>query len=367
MAVKRDEITKKWYCVGYVSIDGKKQWYKKRGFEKKSDAIEEEIKIRKKLKLKKDQSQKKFKDLKDEYLKYAESRVKRSTITKDVYALNKWSEVIGNVPIIDLDKTKIQTIIDKWDSMYTKRYVEKLYYVLSACLEYALKQDYILANPIRKVERSNRPNEKPQEMEIWEPEEFEQFLSVIDDNMYRSFFMILFYMGMRKGECLALQWKDIDIERKTINIEKTTGARDRLLDPPYTTPKTRNSYRIITMPDVLVDQLRKYRDDVSGWYGFSDDAFLFGTDRPMPAENIRRNFNKYIKESGVKPIRIHDLRHSHASYLINNMSAGFTDFDIAKRLGDTVATLHNTYAHWFKRKDENIVNFINLDTKKAPE
>ena len=43
------------------------------------------------------------------------------------------------------------------------------------------------------------------------------------------------------------------------------------------------------------------------------------------------------------------------------MSAGFTDYDIAKRLGDTVATLHNTYAHWFKRKDENIINFMNMD------
>ncbi|MEG0366253.1 MAG: site-specific integrase, partial [Coprobacillus sp.] len=57
-------------------------------------------------------------------------------------------------------------------------------------------------------------------------------------------------------------------------------------------------------------------------------------------------------------IRIHDLRHSHASYLINNMSDKYTDFDVAKRLGDTVQTLHDTYAHWFKQADKAIIEMM---------
>ena len=59
--------------------------------------------------------------------------------------------------------------------------------------------------------------------------------------------------------------------------------------------------------------------------------------------------------------RFHELSHSHASFLINNMSAGFTDFDIAKRLGDTVATLHNTYAHWLKAADKGIIDFMDKE------
>ena len=90
---------------------------------------------------------------------------------------------------------------------------------------------------------------------------------------------------------------------------------------------------------------------------------------PIPAETIRRVFDNYIKETNLKlredeqipRIRIHDLRHSHASYLINNMSNGFTDYDIAKRLGDTIETLHNTYAHWFKTKDSKIIEFMDND------
>ena len=67
----------------------------------------------------------------------------------------------------------------------------------------------------------------------------------------------------------------------------------------------------------------------------------------------------------IPSIRIHDLRHSHASYLINNMAAGFTDFDIAKRLGDTVSTLHSTYAHWFKSADKSIIDFMDKDIADA--
>ena len=80
----------------------------------------------------------------------------------------------------------------------------------------------------------------------------------------------------------------------------------------------------------------------------------------MAAGFDRKRKNKNAMSAGLKQIRIHDFRHSHASFLINNMAgAGFSDFDIAKRLGDTVETLHNTYAHWFDTKDKSIVDMMN--------
>lgn len=361
MSVKRDEKSGKWYYHGYVSINGEKIWYKKRGFDRKTDAIDEERKKRKDLLLENDIDYIPFSKLVREYLNYAKTHIKKSSYIKRESAINKWVYKFGDIDVHKISKLMIQDVIDEWDKTYSKRYVEKLYYALSACLEYAFRKDYITNNPIRKVERSKRPNEKPKEMQIWEPYEFNQFISFVDDIMYKSLFMILFYMGLRKGECLALQWKDINFSDNTIRIEKTSGDRDRLNNPPYTTPKTNNSYRTITMPTVLVKQLKQYKEYCSNFYGCSNDSFLFGMDRPLAHETLRRTFVNYLKISEVKTIRIHDLRHSHASYLINNMSAGFTDYDIAKRLGDTVATLHNTYAHWFKRKDENIINFMNMD------
>ena len=92
---------------------------------------------------------------------------------------------------------------------------------------------------------------------------------------------------------------------------------------------------------------------------------MFGYYKPISPQTVQRRFDEAYnkakeKDDGLPKIRIHDFRHSHASFLINNMAgAGFSDFDIAKRLGDTVETLHNTYAHWFDTKDKSIVDMMN--------
>lgn len=375
MAVNKDKIDGKWYCSGCVIVHGEKIWYKRRGFDNKWQAINAEKETRKELENKKEYTT--LNKLVEDYKEYSKTRLKDSSLTKNKYVFDMWCERFGECPLNEFDKYKIQPYIDELDVKYSKKYVAKIFYVFNACMRYGVKNDYLDYNPLDKVERSKRPNEAPKEMKFWEPDDFNKFISVIDDEMYKTFFMILFFMGIRRGECIALQWKDIDFNANTITISKTSGQRDRLKNPPYTTPKTKNSYRTITMPDILSKQLQSYKRSVSDFYGFSEQSFVFGIDLPMPAENIRRAFHKYIHKANhelklesemnnteyrpIEEIRIHDLRHSHASYLINNMSAGFTDFDIAKRLGDTVETLHETYAHWFKRKDENIINFMNMD------
>ena len=92
-----------------------------------------------------------------------------------------------------------------------------------------------------------------------------------------------------------------------------------------------------------------------------DATKALGADVVLHGEVYDDAYNKAKeKDDGLPKIRIHDFRHSHASFLINNMAgAGFSDFDIAKRLGDTVETLHNTYAHWFDTKDKSIVDMMN--------
>ena len=100
---------------------------------------------------------------------------------------------------------------------------------------------------------------------------------------------------------------------------------------------------------------------------WSKDCFLFGITEPVSAETLRRYFKEYIALAGVKEIRIHDLRHSHASYLINNMTDDYTVYDIAKRLGDRVDTVLSTYAHWFKAADRRLVDSMNrnMDNKQS--
>ena len=229
-----------------------------------------------------------------------------------------------------------------------------------------------------RVYRDARKNERRKEMLFWEPSDFNRFIKCFEDDiMYETLFMLLYYMGCRKGEALALHWRDVDFNSKTITIDKTIDFMNGKRESP---PKTNNSYRTITMPNVLVHQMKRCYAESSTWANFEgEDSYVFGNDTVLAEQTIRRRLNKGVeivngsldslkdplqaKMIGPIPrIRVHDFRHSHASYLINNMNKGFTDYDIAKRLGDTIETLHNTYSHWFKTKDEDIINFMNQDT-----
>lgn len=328
MSVIKDEKSGKWYVHGYVIIGDKKRWYKKRGFQKKSNALDYERKCRQELLEEKySTSEIFFKDLVSEFLKGSKGNIKESTIEKYKSSLNKWNEYIGEYKLCNIDQELLQDVIDKFDNKYSKKYVSGLYYALSSCFEFAITKKHLKHNPIRNAKQSKRIDEKKKEMLFWEPEEFNIFISSVNDLMYRTFFMILFFMGVRKGEALALQWKDIDFEFNTININKTTSPKDRNKKIPYTTPKTKNSYRTITMPQILVKQLKLYNAECRNYYGYSKDSFVFGLDKPLATETIRRHYNYFFKKANhelklsceknyqeyepLKKIRIHDFRHPY--------------------------------------------------------
>nr|DAW62022.1 MAG TPA: Integrase [Caudoviricetes sp.] len=367
MAQKKDQKTGKWYFYGKYKKDGVFKNYKKRGFKTKREAVLAEEKFL--LELTRSQNNITLSQLMDKYLANAKTQVKESTVDNNQGALKKWVRKFGDMYVSEITRAELQDFVDELDARYSKRYVEKIFYCGNTMFNYGLTKELIDKNPLTGVERDKRPNEMKKEMLFWEPDEFEKFIANVDDIMWKTFFSTLYMMGIRRGECIALTWKDIDFVKKTMSIYKTSSAKQRNKKVKYTTPKTKNSYRIITIPDALLSLLKEWKSVESTFSGFSENSFVFGNDLPLPAENIRRNFIRYIKltndklrdEEKIQQIRIHDLRHSHASYLINNMEKGFSDYDIAKRLGDTLETLHNTYAHWFKTKDSKIIDFMNMD------
>lgn len=365
MAQQKDSKTGKWMYYGsYLNYHGERIQYKKRGFATKKDARKAEDIYREQIinPIK----HMTFRILCDEYLVVAKKTLKSSSLndTKDVF--RRLCKDIGELQISDINENILQDYIDKLDEKYTKQYVEKLYYKINVVLDYAVSKEYISKNPLKKVHTNTRKDEIQTSMCFWEPNDFNEFIKVVDSELYFTLFSFLYYMGVRKGEALALTWKDIDFKERSVKITKNVATR---LNNKITTPKTSNSIRTISMSKKLTDIMIKWKAHEDTIYDFSDDCFVFGTIKPLSAETIRRNFNTYIKKANenlnddeqIPKIRIHDLRHSHASYLINNMSAGFTDFDIAKRLGDTVSTLHSTYAHWFKSADKNIIDFMDND------
>ena len=136
-------------------------------------------------------------------------------------------------------------------------------------------------------------------------------------------FQVLFYTGMRCGELLALQIKDFDAAKKSINICGTYHRYDRT--DIITDPKSDNSKRVITIPDFLVEELQNLLQKIYS---------------PEPTDRIKR-------------IRVHDLRHSHVSLLIN---MGFPALLIAERIGDTVDMVNKIYGHLYPNRHREVAD-----------
>ena len=189
---------------------------------------------------------------------------------------------------------------------------------------------------------------------FWTLEEYEKFLASIDkDSRYYVLFETLFWTGMRIGELLALTKEDVDLKNNQININKTfyrTGGKDII-----TSPKTEQSIRVVEIPQFLADELREYLEHV---YELPDTERIF----PVGQEAVQHKLKYHIEQSGVERIRVHDLRHSHASYLINQ---GVEPLLIKDRLGhkDIKITL-NTYGHLYPNQQKKGGEFIRCKQNK---
>ncbi len=302
-----------------------------------------------------------------------ETRIKGSSRVVYKERLGKVYPIIGTKKINLITKDFLQlNVIRKFEKRFSEAYVAAISSAMNKVFEYAISKEYIQVNPLAKVRRKIDKDTIKEEKHFWEPEQFNQFINEVADLEMKAFFVFSFWMGTRRGETLALQWKDIDFDSNTVSIYKTVTRRVEGKIWALTTPKTKNSIRNITMPEIVASELHSLYQKHSKMYGFNQEVFLFGYYRPMPDDYPRRYLLKTlfsINENSQEPltkITIHEFRHSHASYLINNMSDQFTVYDIAKRLGDTVETVLSTYAHQFKNADKKLSDFIDKDTSKKP-
>lgn len=296
--------------------------------------------------------------------------VKEATRHTNMEVLRRIFPKFGDKKINLITKDYLQKYIRELESQYSEAYVSAIYYAINKVFKFAVIKDYIQINPLSKVRlRVDRDTVKA-EKHFWEPSDFERFIKEVQDIEYKAFYTFSFWMGTRRGETLALQWKDVDFTNKSVSIHKTVTKRIKDKGWALTTPKTKNSIRNITMPNVVVEELQTLFEKQKDMYGFNDEVFLFGYYRPMPEDYPRRYMERLVNDVNqntddkINRITIHEFRHSHASYLINNMSDKFTVYDIAKRLGDTVETVLSTYAHQFKNADKKLSDFINKDVNK---
>ena len=169
-----------------------------------------------------------------------------------------------------------------------------------------------------------------------------------DGNGYYAF-EVLFWTGLRVGELLALTPADIDFSAKTISVTK---SYQRIKGEDYITdPKTEKSNRTVSIPDFLCEELQEY---LAMLYGFKDDDRMFQITKSFLHHEMIRGSEK----AGVKRIRIHDIRHSHVSMLID---MGFSAVDIAGRMGHESIDITLHYAHMFPSAQKDMAEKLNME------
>lgn len=162
-------------------------------------------------------------------------------------------------------------------------------------------------------------------------------------------FELLYWCGIREGELLALTPADFDFSRKTLRINK---SYQRLQGKDViTTPKTKKSNRVIQMPDFLCDEIKDY---LSLLYEPVEDERIF----QLSKHQLKRGMEYGCKASGVKEIRIHDLRHSHVSLLID---LGYSAVAIGQRVGHESVEITYRYAHLFPTVQKDMAEKLNQE------
>ena len=348
MPAYKDEKTGKWFAkFYYTNWQGIKKQKWKRGFATKKEALGFERDFLEQQSANPDMT---FQNLYEIYMEDMAARLKQSTLlTKKAVLQTHILPFFSSKPINEIkasDVRRWQAKLMSSPNNYSQTYLKKISTELNSIINYAKRFYDLNTNPCGKAGTIGKA--KAEEMDYWTYDEYIAFREGVKDKPLSYIcFEVLYWTGMREGELLALSLADIDFDNKTISINRTylrIEGKD-----VFTSPKTRKSKRKIPIPDFLCQELSDY---IQSRYMLDADERLF----PVTKSYLSHEMIRGCKNTGVKKIRIHDIRHSHASLLINQ---GCDALMLADRLGhEKVSTRLNTYSHLFPHKQQDLVHSL---------
>ena len=237
---------------------------------------------------------------------------------------------------------------DQKGKSYSPVYLKTVQNQLNAIFNHAVRYYNLRENPCKKA--GSMGKKKNREMQFWTKEEYLKFADVMMEKpeFYYAFEM-LYWCGIREGELLALTPADFDFEKSTVSINKSyqrLNGKD-----VFTFSKTEKSIRTITMPLFLTEEIQDYLKQLYD-IGLGDRMFT------ITKSGMHREMSRGAKEAGVKRIRIHDIRHSAVSLLIDR---GFSATSIADRVGHESIEITYNYAHLFPSKQTEMAAKLNME------
>ena len=349
MPAYKDNNTQTWYASFYYqNWKGERIKKMKRGFRTKREADEFIAKF--KLEQAKDLDMN-FEEFLNIYLRDLSNRIKQNTMITKTYVIEdkikpyfklKKINEISPADIIEW-QNELLAYRDENGNPYSPCYLKTVHNQLSAIFNHAVKYYNLKNNPARIA--GNMGKEKSKEMKFWTKEEYLKFSESMmrKDGVYQAFEM-LYWCGLRIGELLALTPEDFDFEKKTVSITKNYQVvrGEKLI----LTPKTAKSVRTIYMPEFLNEEME---DMINSLYEADGKERIF----PLSKRYFQHEMERGSEMSGVSKIRLHDLRHSHVSLLIN---MGFSALEIAERMGHESVRITYHYAHLFPSKQLEMIN-----------
>jgi len=345
--------------LGFHPETGKRIQKRESGFKTKKEALTAYAKLvlEKPEEVASRQSNMKFKTyLEEYYLPWYKTTVRETTYENRLNAIKKRFAYFYNIKLNSLKPIHIQ----KWQVLlsekYSSHYVRLLQGMLSLALDRAIILGLLADNPSRAVGHVKYVKPK---IDFWTKEEFEKVISILFINDFYQHFIfvslwLLFMTGMRIGEASALQWADIDFDTGLLNIDKSLFYKNAD-NFHLTDPKTRSSVRKIYLDPTTLDTLKKWQKRQAEL--FNTDFILSYNAIPTNKHTISKSITRYSKMAGVPRIRIHGLRHSHASLLI---SMGENPLIIKDRLGhEDIQTTLGTYGHLYPNSNYDVAKKLN--------
>ena len=341
MAIYYDQKFKTWYVkFKYKDWQGKTHATTKRGFKFKREAVAYEA----------------------DYKMQAQQNPtltigKLVTEYLDDYKLNRKESSYRNIKRIlelhvlpffkDMQLGSIQPYhIKMWQQElkkgeYSDSSIKTYNVVFNTLLNYAMKYHGLPANPFKVTGTTGKITKS---MGFWELSDFKRFDAVVDDPVYRVIFNLLFYSGLRIGELMALTVEDFDFRKNTVSVSKQYND----ITGSITSPKSVAGIRTVSLPASIMAMVKDLFDR---FYVIPERPFGY-----IGRKGIKFVMDRYAEKAKLRPIKIHDLRHSHVSMLIKQ---GINIAAISKRIGHaSPAITLGIYSHVYKNDDEHIAEVL---------
>ena len=356
MSVHKNEDNGTWYVMArYTNWKGEHKQKCKRGFPTKREAQEWERTFQLQNAADMDMSFEAFTEL---YEKDIRPRLKENTwLTKEHIIKTKILPYFGKRNISEITtkdviawQNELLAYRDEKKQPYSQTYLKTVHNQLSAIFNHAVRHYDLRSNPAAKA--GSMGDKDGGNISFWTKEEYQRFADEMMDKPVSFYaFEMLYWCGIREGELLALTPADFDFKAGTVKISKSYQRLHG--EDVITTPKTKKSNRTIKMPPFLCEEMQDY---LKMLYGLKKKDRIFTISKSY----LHHEMDRGSKAAGVKRIRIHDLRHSHVSLLID---MGFTPVAIADRLGHESIEVTLRYAHLFPSKQTEMSGFVKCQQK----